>query len=161
MKERYEIRCAVFLILTKRKENQEFVLLQKRFQTGILDGMYDVSASGHLEKDETLKQAMVREAKEELGIDIEEENLEYVSMMHAKFKDHTEYLLVTFHTSQYEKIPMIMEPNKCNDLTWYPIDQLPENLIDTRKTMIQNYLEKNFYSEYGWYEYDKNRNIRK
>ncbi len=68
MKKRFQIKCAVVLILTKIEEEQEYVLLQKRQNTGILDGKYDISCCGHLEEKETLKEAVIREAKEEIGI---------------------------------------------------------------------------------------------
>ena len=70
MKERFMIKCAVFLILTKIENNKEYILLQRRYNTGILDGQYDVSSSGHLENGETLKESIIRETKEELGIEI-------------------------------------------------------------------------------------------
>lgn len=149
MKERYMLRCAVFLILTKRENDKEFVLLQKRFNTGLLDNMYDVSCSGHLEAGETLIQAMIRETKEEIGIDICKEDLTYSSTMHAKFTD-AEYLLVTFSANSYKGNPSIMEPDKCSDLSWFEIDNLPDNIADTRKIMIYNYRNKIPYCDYGF-----------
>ncbi len=43
-----------------------------------------------------------------------------------------------------------MEPDKCNDLKWFPIKKLPKEIADTRKIMIENYLNGNLYSEYGF-----------
>lgn len=150
MKERYTLRCAVFLILTKIENNKEYILLQRRYQTGILDGQFDVSCSGHLEKDETLKEAMVRETKEEIGITIKQEDLKYSSTIHAKFSD-AEYLLIAFHATKYEGIPSIMEQDKCNELTWFDIDSLPyQEIADTRRIMIENYKHGNLYTEYGF-----------
>lgn len=148
-KERYSLRCAVFLILTKFENGKEYTLLQKRFHTGLLDGQYDVACSGHLEPEETLKEAMIRETKEEIGIDVKKENLSYVSTIHAKFSD-AEYLLISFHASIFDGVPEIMEPDKCNELKWVPINDLPKEIIDTRKMMIEDYLHSNTYQEYGF-----------
>ncbi len=63
MKERYKFICAVYLILIK--ENK--VLLLKRANTGYEDGNYSLVA-GHMDGNETIKQAMIREATEEAGI---------------------------------------------------------------------------------------------
>ena len=82
MKERYESKVVVFLILSRMKEGKKEVLLQERVNTGYMDGKYDVAVSGHLEKGETLAQAIVREAKEEIGIEIEPHNLEPVAIIH-------------------------------------------------------------------------------
>lgn len=149
MKERYKLRCAVFLILTKKEDGREYILLQKRQNTGILDGKYDVSCSGHLEEGESVVDAMIRETKEEIGINIFKDNLKFSSLMHANFDD-SEYLLIAFSANIYDGIPTIMEDDKCSELSWYDINNLPKELIDTRKIMINNYLNGNNYHEYGF-----------
>ena len=70
---RVQMHTSVALILIK--ENK--VLLMKRCNTGYMNGYYGM-VSGHLEKNESLKQAMVREAFEEVGIIINEEDLKIV-----------------------------------------------------------------------------------
>lgn len=71
MKERYQSKVAVvFLLLTKETDKGTEILLQRRCNTGYMDGKYDRACSGHLEKDESLSMAIIREAKEEIGIDI-------------------------------------------------------------------------------------------
>lgn len=149
MKNRYTLKCAVFLILTKKENEKEYVLLQRRYNTGLFDGKYDVSVSGHLEQGETLVEAMLRETKEEIGIDIKKEALNYSSTMHANFKD-SEYLFIIFVSDKYLGIPSIMEPNKCDELQWFDINDLPKDIIETRKIMIDNYLNNKIYSEYGF-----------
>ena len=56
---------AVHLILVQDSK----VLLLRRYNTGYEDGNYGVVA-GHLERDEEIVAAMVREAREEAGIEI-------------------------------------------------------------------------------------------
>ena len=79
MKERYRFISAVYLILVRENE----ILLQKRENTGYEDGNYSL-ISGHMDGNETIKQAMIREATEEAGIEISEENLEIVTFLHRK-----------------------------------------------------------------------------
>lgn len=43
-----------------------------------------------------------------------------------------------------------MEQDKCDKLEWFNIKNLPENIIDTRRMMIDNYLNSVQYSEYGF-----------
>lgn len=148
-KQRHMLKCAVFLILTKVENGKEYILLQKRFNTGILDNQYDVSCSGHLEKNETLVQAIIRETKEEIGINILPKDLRYISTLHAKFEED-EYLLIVFSTNKYKGTPIIMEPDKCSELRWFNINNLPNDLADTRLIMINNYKNSIFYSEYGF-----------
>lgn len=150
MKERFKLKVAVILILTKIENNEEYILLQKRQNTGILDGFYDCSCCGHLEEGETLKEGIIRESKEELGINITASDLEICSTIHTSFKNGGEYLLITFHANKYKGTPKIMEPNKCSDLKWFKINDLPIDLADTRRISIEDYKNKNYYSEYGF-----------
>ena len=61
----YTMPVAVHLILKHTGK----ILLLRRYNTGYEDGNYSV-VSGHLEQGETVIQAMIREAKEEAGIDL-------------------------------------------------------------------------------------------
>ncbi len=135
MKERYQSKVAVFLILTREIEGQTQILLQERCNTGYMDGKYDTACSGHLEKGESLSMALCREAKEEINLDIQEKNLELVSIIHPYKED---YINVFFTTNKYTGTPKIMEPNKCDDLKWFNINELPENTIIRIRNVIKN-----------------------
>ena len=75
MSEKYYSRLAVNLVLTRTNENGEKeILLQLRQNTGYMDNMYDFACSGHVEKGESYTTALVREAKEEIGITLKEED---------------------------------------------------------------------------------------
>lgn len=150
-KERYKLRCGVFLIISKIENNKEYVLLQKRQNTGVLDNLYDLACSGHLEENESAKNAIIREAKEEIGIDIKEQDLQFISTMHTKLKNkNLEYIFIIFKSNNYNGIPTIKEPDKCSNLTWFDIENLPVDIIESRKIMLNNYLNKIPYYEYGF-----------
>lgn len=134
-KERYQTKVAVFLMLTRVKEGVKEILLQKRVNTGYMDNMYDMACSGHLEKGESLAHATIREAKEEIGIDVKEEDLKMVALIHPYQDD---YLNVFFETEKYEGTPEIKEPNKCDDLKWFNINDLPENTIVRIRNVLEN-----------------------
>jgi 8-oxo-dGTP diphosphatase len=62
----------VYLVLVEGDR----VLLSRRFNTGFMDGMYGFPA-GHLRDDEErLSEAVVREAMEEIGVEIASADLE-------------------------------------------------------------------------------------
>ena len=143
MKERIKLIPASHLILIRDTK----ILLLRRFNTGYQDGKYSVVA-GHLDGNETFIQAMVREAKEEAGIDVSEKQLRMVHVTHRKSEE--ERIDFFFEATKWESEPKIMETNKCDDLSWFPIIQLPQNMIPYVKAGIENYRNKISFSEFGW-----------
>lgn len=144
MSERYKCIVAVFLILTRENKGKTEVLLQERYNTGYMDGKYDTACSGHLEPNESLSMALVREAKEEINLDIDEEDLEFVSLIHP-YKEG--YLNVFFTTKKYSGTPRIMEPDKCSNLQWFDIDNLPNNTIERIRNVIENMKQRILYDD--------------
>lgn len=145
VKERYQTKVAVFLILARMKnDNKKEILLQKRINTGYMDNMYDFAASGHLEKGESLVESVIRETKEEIDVVVSKENLKLINVQHHYKED---YIRVFFYTEKYVGTPKINEPNKCGDLSWFDINQLPENVIPANKRVLdcfgkETYLDK-------------------
>ena len=43
-----------------------------------------------------------------------------------------------------------MEPEKCDDLSWFDLDNLPGNIIPYIRKVIDRIQESVFYSEDGW-----------
>lgn len=149
MKERFKTPSAVMLMLIREKDNQEEILLQKRQKTGFADGMYDFAASGHVEDNESMSEAMIREAKEELNIIINPRDLEFITLIHKNIGNGI-YLNLYFKTTKWINEPVINEPFKNAEIKWFSLHNLPDNLVNDRKEAIKNYLENIKYSEYGW-----------
>ncbi len=151
MKERFLTRSAVILLLMRNTAEGEEILLQRRENTGYMDGYYDLSASGHVEKGESMTKALMREAKEEIGIDISEENIEFVTMMHTN-NSATEQVYYNgfFKATKYNGEVTINEPTKCGELKWFRINELPSNILQDRFQAIKNYINNVKYSECGW-----------
>jgi 8-oxo-dGTP pyrophosphatase MutT (NUDIX family) len=135
---------AVHLLLV----NENKILLLRRYNTGYEDGNYSVVA-GHIDGGEDVFSAMIREAKEEAGIDICVENLEVIQVMHRK-KGHEERIDYFFKSSKWNGNIQIMETDKCDELKWVEIDNLPENMVDYVHAAIKNYIENIKFSVYGW-----------
>ena len=134
MKERYQSKVAVFLVLTRGTDNKTEILLQRRKNTGYMDGMYDMACSGHLEANESVAQAIAREAKEELGIEVDEHDLELVTLLHPYNEG---YINVFFKPKKYNGTPEILEKEKCDDLSWFDINNLPEKVIPKIRNVIE------------------------
>jgi 8-oxo-dGTP pyrophosphatase MutT (NUDIX family) len=144
-KERFKLVPASYLVLIKDSK----ILLLRRYKTGYEDGNYSLIA-GHLDGDETFIQAIVREAKEEAGIDIKPEDLEVVHVMHRKKQTDSERIDIFIQANSWEGEPENLEPEKCDDLSWFDMDSLPKNIIPCIKQAIECIRERRVYSEFGW-----------
>ena len=149
MSDRFKNPSAVMLLLIRKNNNNEEILFQKRRNTGYCDGYYDLAASGHVEANESMKHAMCREAKEELGITINQDDLEFVCMIHKNSNGciyYNGYFKATKWTGEHK----INEPEKNEELKWIDINKLPSNIVDDRYIAINNYKNIIRYSEFGW-----------
>ena len=142
-KERFKLASAVHLFLIRDGK----VLLLRRFNTGYEDGKYSVIA-GHLEGDEEIKAAAIREAREEAGIEISPQDLQVVGVMHRKSNDERiDFFLVT--TSWSGEITN-GEPERCDQLAWFDMDELPENVIPYVRRALDNYRRGIWFDSFGW-----------
>ena len=60
-----------------------------------------------------------------------------------------------FKAKIWSNNPQIIEKDKCEEIRWFEVNNLPENLIDDRIKDIKNYKNKTSYSEYGWDNIEK------
>jgi ADP-ribose pyrophosphatase YjhB (NUDIX family) len=143
---RFCLPSAVYLVI---QENDK-VLLLKRFNTGFEDDNYSVIA-GCMDGNESVTDAVIREAKEEANITLQKEHLSPPTVMHRKGNSkHWEAFCFFFKASQYEGQITNNEPHKCSDLSFFSLDELPSNMIDYVKAGIFAVLEGKPFMEYEW-----------
>jgi 8-oxo-dGTP diphosphatase len=145
-KERFRQIGTAHLFLVKANK----ILLLRRFNTGYEDGKYSVVA-GHIDENETARQSMIREAKEEAGIEIKPEDLGVAHIMHRKGRSSgNERIDFFFVANQWAGAPKNLEPHKCDDMKWSELDKLPDNTIPYIKKAVGCFLNNELYSEHGW-----------
>lgn len=144
MSDRFKYIGSAYLFLIK--DNQ--ILLQRRANTGFEDGNYGVPA-GHLDGEESARVGCAREIREEIGIKIKPEDLTVVHVMHRKASkdERIDFFMVA---TVWEGEIINNEPEKCDDLRWFPLDALPGNMIEYVEIALRHYLNKVMYSEYGY-----------
>jgi 8-oxo-dGTP diphosphatase len=101
---------------------------------------------GHLEFGEKLAEALCREAKEELGADIEASELRIVSIVDDPRPElGTHYVHISFETKDPSWEPQIAEPESCDEWRYFPLDKLPQDIFEPHQAIIQNYLHSSLY----------------
>lgn len=140
----FSVPVSVHLLLIK--ENK--ILLMRRKDTGFADGFYSMPA-GKLEPKESVENAIIREVKEEINIDIKNETLKTIQVMNRNGIDR-ERIDYFFTVDRWNGEIKNNEPNKCDDLKWFDLDYLPENTIPYIKEAIINYNKKINFSLFGW-----------
>ena len=143
MNERYSCKLVTDLMITRKSEKEEpEILLSLRKNTGYRNGEYELPG-GHVEEGEDLKQAMIREAKEELLIDVKESNLKIAHILHHYNGNRINFI---FMTDYYEGEIGIGEPDSCEKLEWFNINNHPANIIPKIKKSIEEIKDGIFYS---------------
>lgn len=143
MSPRAHFPVTVHLFFLRRNQ----VLLLRRFNTGYADGQYSVPA-GHLDGDETVLAAAAREAQEEVGVCIETGDIRFSSVMHRRDGDERVDFFV--HIRRWEGEPANTEPEKCDDLLWADIHDLPSNTIPYIRQALHNHFTGITFDEFGW-----------
>lgn len=78
------------------------VLLLKRKSKEFGDERYGF-VGGHVEKNEDIKRAIIREVKEEINIEIEEKDLKYRNVLNRKVDKEIQYIDFIFEANNWKR----------------------------------------------------------
>ena len=108
------------------------VLLQLRRNTGYMDGHWACGAAGHVEAGESVVQAVVREAAEEVGVGVAPGDLRPLTVVHrsndvggAALEQRVDFF---FTARRWSGEPAAAEPERNAGLRWFALDELPERV---------------------------------
>ncbi len=121
------------------------ILLGLRCNTGYSDGMYHLPA-GHLEDGETVIAGAIREAREELGVDIDPADLQLVHVMHNR----SGRVSFFFDVARWSGELVNAEPDKCEALDWFAAGQLPSNMVGYARVALDLIRNGSNLGLYGW-----------
>ena len=151
MEERYKSMIVADLMLTRINDGKKEVLLSLRKNTGYNDGEYELPG-GHVEEGEDLMQAMIREAKEELNIELRREDLKIKHILHHYKGNRIIFIL---SAKKYEGDIQIGEPDKCDKLEWFDINDLPNNIEKMANNILKEIHNGIFYDNSEFINLDK------
>jgi len=135
---------AVYIVLLRNNGTE--ILMSRRFNTGYEDGKYGLVA-GHVDEGEMPSTAMLREAREEAGITLESDHIEHV---HTMYREGSQDMRMDmfFSATKWQGEVVNMEPHKCDDLAWFPMQAMPENTIPYIRSAVEHVLGSRSFSEF-------------
>lgn len=107
--------------------------------------------SGKLDAGESALHAASREVEEEVGVLIETADLRHVHTIHVNGSGPEPRLGLFFEARRWIGQPINREPDKCSVVRWFPLDALPDQLIDYPASGIGAYREGLSFSLRGWH----------
>ena len=96
---------------------------------------------GRVEFLERVEDALARELKEELGVDVEIESLLCVTD-HIVSAENAHWISPAYLVRPLSGDIRNLEPDKTAAVEWFPLSQLPENLSITAKSAFQSLLQR-------------------
>jgi mutator protein MutT len=135
MSQKHQVHVASYVIF--RRDDK--ILLMRRANTGYEDGKYSLP-SGHIEAGEFPDAAAIREAQEEVGVKIQD--LRFKQVLYSD----DNYVCFFFETTKWDGEIRNCEEDKCDDLNWFDLNNLPKNIAPEVKTGLENFLQKRYYS---------------
>lgn len=130
--------------LVFQKDNK--VLLLKRANTWFMDWMYSLVA-WHVDEWESFTQAIIREWVEEAWVTFDTKHLNASHIMHRNSWNRV-YVDVYFSITDWKWEITNIEPHKCDDLSRFDINNLPENTIPYVKSALENINNNIHFSEF-------------
>ncbi len=147
--EKEKFLAASYLVIIK----EDKILLQRRQGTKLWNGFLALPA-GHVDEGENAYDCLIREAKEELSIDVSLEDIIDTFVVNRRNKNLPEqydllpYFDVYFVLKTFKGEVKINEPKKCSELVWCDINSLPKDMIEYEVDAIKNWQQNIKFSTY-------------
>lgn len=145
MSERAKFKGVVNLII---KNNDDILLFFRNDGFFSYGGGWWVIPAGHIEQGETPTQAVIREAKEELDIDVSPDNIEFAHVI-ANLASKTEGFDFFFIIKKYSGQLRNCEGDKCAEMKFISPQEIAnmKNIVTTTSIALNAIMDGKKYSE--------------
>jgi 8-oxo-dGTP pyrophosphatase MutT (NUDIX family) len=103
---------------------------------------------GKVEGEEFAKEALIREAFEEVGIIVTHKNLKLVHITHKKVDSVVEVIFFFHCRHVWTGEPTVREPEKFQNVVWLPIDEPPAKLTSVLTHALDAWKNGKMFSQY-------------
>ncbi len=141
---------ASYIIFRNPKGEVAFL---KRTGDRWMSGHYSLPA-GKVEHDESFIACAVREVEEEVGVNIQPQDLEYKAAVHRYTEDPqgNNWIDVFFEASNWEGELINAEPEAHSELAWFLPESLPKNTVPNVQEVLKRIRSGETYIELYWEE---------
>lgn len=126
-------------------QGNKTLLAQRKSKKSVGGGHWG-SMGGHVEFGETPAQAAIREAREELGIEVG--NLKFLICLDEQFGEYKHYVDFIFLADIISGQPQIMESHAIEKVEWFELDDLPSPLFAPVKLALEALKTGDKYGEF-------------
>lgn len=99
---------------------------------------------GKVEEGETIEQAVIREVKEECGLEVSD--LEFITFFEDIFQGTTHVISLVVKANSFKGEPKVLEPEKCQKWEWFEVDNIPENRSENLNRLINSKYWKDLFN---------------
>ena len=143
MSERVKFNATVSFLIEKGKQFLWFYRTDRYF----IEGWW-VLPAGHIEADETATQTVIREVKEELGIEVDPTDVSFAHVVHNLVGENKRmdfYFIIKAFKGEIQNL----EPTKCAKMEFFDRNSLPplEKIAPTTLQALKNIWNNVYYSE--------------
>lgn len=132
-------------------KKNDHILLLKRISKSAIPGKYSF-IGGKCDEGESIVEAVIREAQEEVGARIQPEDLNLVHVVHKVMPGSTpgkDWIFFIFMVERWQGELLNKEPEKHSEMTWVTLDQLPLDLGEVHAQAIAEWRKKNLCSVFS------------
>ncbi len=131
-----DLHPAVHVWLIREKDMGVYILLQKRSADKMINPCcYDVSAAGHVPQGEEFRISAVRETEEELGIKLQENKLEFLSLHKSSYNcgdiHDNEIRAVYLCREKIDADNLNLQKSEVESVVWAEIDEILASVGNT------------------------------
>lgn len=148
METEYKIFGLGVIIFIMNKEFSKILLLKRNAQKRKRNGLDWGNVGGRVEFGEYLSEACIREAKEEIGINIDSKNLKLIEVKETPHMTKTIHAIHFVYATILDEKEKITLNNESEEYGWFDLKNLPDKTLDSKETLIKwgNIVKNLFYA---------------
>ncbi len=130
--------AAAYVVLCRPGGEGYEVLLQLRRGTGFMDEHW-ATLAGHVDPGESVHEAAVREAAEEAGVTVRQEDLVPLTTIHRFERGGPaveQRVDVFFSATRWKGEPSVREPHRAAAMGWFSLHELPEPVVPHERLVL-------------------------